>query len=391
MQGKRKIRFLGMMVVLGLAIAAVSASVPGWAAKGAAPNAVFNALGFRSPADKDSRGTGVSADGTKVVGYYNYPSPRGFVWDSATGQAVELDANQWSLETYGWCISADGQFVTGRAWYDQAAHRAYFWSLLNGAYVPTALPDLPGSLSTILPDTNVHAYGMTPDASVLVGVGESARGVEACRWTATILEDGTRTWTIESLGDLPGGSLWAEAYACSADGLIVVGQGTIKRGTHGFRWVNGTMTDLGTLPKLSCSAAWSCSADGSVVVGKSYNTQGKDDKAFLWQNGTMTAVPDLSGGKTMNEATAISPDGQYIVGWGTTAAGTEAYIYNVGTQMLNTVKALLQSQGGVLPAGWVPQYACAVTNTDANGQITIVGRGKNPQGKIEGYRAVITP
>jgi probable HAF family extracellular repeat protein len=391
MQGKRKIRFLGMMVILGLAVAAVSASVLGWAARGATPNAVFNALGFRSSADKDSRATGVSADGAKVVGYDNYPSPRGFVWDSATGQAVELDANQWSLETYGWCISADGQFAGGRAWYDQDHHRAYFWSLVNGAWMPSALPDLPGSIGTILPDYNVHAYEMTPDASVLVGVGESARGVEACRWTATILEDGTRTWAIESLGDLPGGDLWAEAYACSADGLIVVGQGTIKNGTHAFRWVNGVMTDLGTLPKLSWSAAWSCSADGSVVVGKSWNIQGKDDKAFLWQNGAMTAIPDLAGGKTMNEATAISPDGQYIVGWGTTSAGREAYIYNVGTQIMNTVKALLQSHGGVLPAGWVPQYACAVTNTDANGQITIVGRGKNPQGKIEGYRAIITP
>ncbi len=388
-----RIKFLCLSVLAGLVGITLLSGPAGWAARAQAPtDAVFNALGFATDDYVDSRAEAVSANGKMVVGYHrslseNY-GDRGFVWSGETGTAVRLEANATS--TYGWCISSDGTQAAGRAWIDGViGHRACLWShdLGSGFWVPHMLPGLKDPPFYL---DQLCVYGMNPDASILVGVAQTDRGYEACRWISTI-ENETRVWTIESLGDLPGGSVKAEAWSCSADGRIVVGASEVKFGWHGFRWENGMMTDLGTLAKKKFSAAWSISADGSRIVGECWNTRGKDETATLWQNGKMTAIPDLPGGKTLNEATGISPDGRYVVGWGSTANGVEAYIYDTVSRTLSSIKALLQNQGNVLPNNWTPQFAAAVTNADANGQVTVVGRGLNPLGKVEGYRAVITP
>ncbi len=393
-----KARFAGLLG-LGLLAAALFAATGGLARAQTPPPdppiAVFNALGLTSEDTANSRGESASADGKKVVGYYNTWSPRGFVWDfnfdPVTKGELGVLAGPYT-ETYGICISADGRYAAGRGWTlsdgsGDNIHRAYFWEFSNGIWMPTALPILLNGA----PGYYDYAYGMNPEASVLVGSSSSARGLEAARWLATVDEYGARTWTVEPLGDLPGGDYWGQAYGCSADGGIIVGQSMIRGGTRAFRWEDGGLADIGTLPKLKWSAAWACSADGTRIVGESFNNRGRDEKAFLWESGKMTAIPDLPGGKVLNEATDISPNGRYIVGWGMSAAGVEAFIFDTETGTLNTIKALLQSQGNALPAGWTPQFVSDVTDPDANGQVTVVGRGLNPQGKVEGYRAVITP
>jgi probable HAF family extracellular repeat protein len=75
-----------------------------------------------------------------------------------------------------------------------------------------------------------------------------------------------------------------------------------------FRWVAGTVTDLGTLggPMASASAIV-----GGKIVGWSTRSDGAQ-RAFLWQNGTMTGLGTLGGGSS--SANAINSLG-HIVGW----------------------------------------------------------------------------
>jgi hypothetical protein len=92
------------------------------------------------------------------------------------------------------------------------------------------------------------------------------------------------------------------------------------------------MQDLGTLPGYDMSYADGVSADGSVVVG------GSGRRAFRWTaSGGMedlntTYASLLTNGSYLRWATAISPDGRYIVGQGYNAATgrEEAFLLDTG-------------------------------------------------------------
>ncbi len=78
--------------------------------------------------------------------------------------------------------------------------------------------------------------------------------------------------SFQGLGDLPGGTFTSRAYGVSADGAVVVGEGSRADGNDGaFRWTaSGGMVDLGDLPGGNFySRARGVSADGAVVVGDS--------------------------------------------------------------------------------------------------------------------------
>src|SRR2546422_11722647 len=69
------------------------------------------------------------------------------------------------------------------------------------------------------------------------------------------------------LGQTPCG-FSGSANGVSADGRIVVGRGGVSTGAEAFRWEDGVMTCLGTLPGVGHdSGAFAASADGSVIVG----------------------------------------------------------------------------------------------------------------------------
>ena len=128
------------------------------------------------------------------------------------------------------------------------------------------------------------------------------------------------TW----LGTLGGNR--SEAFGVSADGAVVVGW-AFNADWQGlaFRWTAaGGMQDFGTLGG-DWSAAWGVSADGAVVVGWARNGAGQD-RAFRWtasrgmEDLNTTYASLLTNGSHLEWATAISPDGRYIVGSGYNAA-----------------------------------------------------------------------
>jgi probable HAF family extracellular repeat protein len=166
-----------------------------------------------------------------------------------------------------------------------------------------------------------YAYGVSADGAVVVGWARNAAWQwRAFRWTAS--------GGMQDLGTL--GGCCSEAYGVSADGSVVVGWARNAAGwERAFRWTaSGGMRNLGTLGGL-VSWAYGVSADGSVVVGESLNY------AFRWtasrgmENLNTTYASLLTNG-SLRQATAISPNGRYIVGWGYHNGQPRAFLLDTG-------------------------------------------------------------
>jgi probable HAF family extracellular repeat protein len=254
-----------------------------------------------TPGGGGSLATGVSADGSVVVGTAENPAGK---WP-AFGSVVVSEA--WNA---AWQMPAFGSLeeVIVEAW--KAAWkwkwRAFRWTAAGGMQ----------NLGTLLGSDESVARGVSADGSVVVGSAENAAGQQrAFRWKAAR--------GMQDLGTLGGD--WSAATAVSADGSVVVGSAQNAAGQwRAFRWKAGEMEDLGTLGG-DRSAATGVSADGSVVVGYARNSAGQK-RAFRWKAArgmedlNITYAHLLTDGSVLEVANAISPDGRYIVGRGYNAA-----------------------------------------------------------------------
>jgi probable HAF family extracellular repeat protein len=102
------------------------------------------------------------------------------------------------------------------------------------------------------------------------------------------------------------------------NGDVVGSSDTANGTTHAFRWHDGRMTDLGTLPGGGISFAYGINDDGDVV---GENRSSTTTHAFLWHDGWMTDLGTLPGG-TVSGARAINNHGD-IVGFSGTATGVQ--------------------------------------------------------------------
>jgi probable HAF family extracellular repeat protein len=217
-----------------------------------------------------------------------------------------------------WGVSADGSVVVGRAWNAAGQWRAFRWTAAGGMQ---DLGTLGGSGSV--------AYGVSADGSVVVGWARNAAGqYRAFRWTAA--------GGMQDLGTLGGSG--SVAYGVSADGSVVVGSAQNAAGQwRAFRWTAARgMQDLGMLDG-DWSKAYGVSADGSVVVGG-----GGEDiwqlYVFRWtasggmKDLNLTYAHLLTNRSGLIDASAISPDGRYIVGRGYNAATGRGEAYLLDTQ-----------------------------------------------------------
>jgi len=200
-------------------------------------------------------------------------------------------------------VSADGSVVVGEARNAVDQYRAFRWTQATGMQ---DLGTLGGGWS--------EANGVSADGSVVVGGARNAAGQwRAFRWT--------QMTGMQDLGTLPSFNR-STALSVSADGSVVVGFAENAAGQRrAFRWTQATgMQDLGTLGGRE-SVAWGVSADGSVVVGWTFNAAGQPC-AFRWtpeggmEDLNQTYARLLTGGSVLSVATAISPNGRYIVGGG---------------------------------------------------------------------------
>lgn len=157
----------------------------------------------------------------------------------------------------------------------------------------------------------------------------------------------------------------SSGLAVSRDGLVVVGTNVAAEGTQGWRWTASTgMVGIGFPPNQTISEAFATNANGSAIAGSSALPT---NQAFRWTSAGFTVL--TSAGLVPFHARGMSSDGAAIVGFGSSAGGTQAYIWT--------------EAGGVTPLGWL---AGAATGTsEANGisdaGTTVVGQstGAGPE------------
>jgi probable HAF family extracellular repeat protein len=284
----------------------------------------------------DSRGLGVSFDGSTVVGV---SSIEAFLWSSSSGTIGLGDFSGGLFNSAANDVSGDGQIVVGFGT-TAIGIQAFRWTQATGL---AALGDLPGGAE------NSSALGISTDGNVIVGFSASTNGPEAFRWTA---QEG-----LVGLGDLPGGIFSSAAQATSADGSIIVGAGFTDNGIEAFRWEVATgIIGLGTLPGGFLSLAYDISEDGSVIVGSSDDALGRE--AVRWtQGGGIERIEALLtdsgislGTWQLTDALGVSGDGSVIVGNGISPDGfNRAWFARIGVGFItpSVIASSLQSVSAV--------------------------------------------
>lgn len=281
----------------------------------------------------------VSADGGVVVGVSRSPSSgsqiEAFRWELGTGMVGlgDLPGGEYLSGALG--VSGDGSVVAGSSASSLSPNygEAFQWTQAAGL---VGLGVLPGA-----PDPATITWGMSDDASVVVGWAFSANGREAFRWSAP---EG-----MVGMGDLPAGSFDSWATSVSADGSAIVGL-ALNPGPTAFYWTaEKGMTDLGRPQGGNSSAAWAISATGSVVVGDA-GVSGERVPAIWNEMDGMRNLIDVFferglgseiEGWDLEQATGVSADGLTVVGWGFNPEGNEeAWVAYLGEPSLVEIPAL---------------------------------------------------
>jgi hypothetical protein len=179
--------------------------------------------------------------------------------------------------------------------------------------------------------------------------------------------------------------LTATGTTISANGAVVAGNllGSLGRSTA-YQWKNSTLTQIPGSTSVS-SAATAVSPDGSVVVGwVGYGSAGLH-QAFAWANGTVMTPPSMPSGYPISQATGASNNGSRIVGYMESdyfGTNSNAFIWDQANGLQDLQQVLMNSDGlASALAGWKLTEATAIT-PDGN---TIVGDGTDPQGQQEGW------
>ncbi len=262
----------------------------------------------------------VSGDGTVVVGIISYTGLyfEAYRWTEGEGMVPLGYLTGFTESSWGRAVSHDGSVIAGtsqRIVSYNSQDQAAIWTQAGGW---ESLGNLGGADS--------WALGISGDGSTVVGHSETLNSHtrEAFRWT--------RAGGMVGLGAVNGES-WAND--ASFDGQVIVGWADINSNDReACRWDQslGTIETLGDLPGgTHVSEANAVSDDGSVVVGRGKTDLG--DEAFLWRAGHgMVNLRDYAeaqygldlAGWRFTNATGISGDGTVIVGEGINPSGDAA-------------------------------------------------------------------
>ncbi len=349
-------KILANCISLGIGLGAIGVAVPAQAAS-------FQGLGGL-PGSFSSSATGVSADGSVVVGSSTRTpmwTTEAFRWTQATGMVGLGDLPGGSFYSDANGVSADGSVVVGISNIGNG-NEAFRWTQATGM---VGLGNLSGWNSS-------SASGVSADGSVVVGTASDSGG-EAFRWT--------QATGMVGLGNLSGGYL-SRNPGVSADGSVVVGYSTSNY--EASRWTQATGTvGLGNLEWASFGEALGVSADGSVVVG--YSSNDSSFEAFRWTQQTgmvgLGHLPSVDF-RFFSLASGVSGDGSVVVGYSESANGDEAFIWN-STQGMRSLQQVLTNDYGLDLTGWFLDRANAIS---ADG-LTVVGFGTNPDGLTEAWIA----
>ena len=329
---------------------------------------VFTPLGDLPGGGFFSEASGVSGDGTVVIGQSNSmqsgPETEAFRWTAAEGMIGLGTLPGGVYRSQSFDVSSDGSVIVGNASSGAGTTEAFRWTRNTGMI---RIGDLPGGTFTS------SALNVSANGAVIVGWGMSDQGFEAAKW---ISADGP-----DKLGDLPGGEFHSSATLVSDDGTLVVGYGQSEKGAELVRWSrDGRIESLGDLEggDVSCEPL-GMTPFGLVIVGQGHSFQGKE--AFIWTSSKgMSGLGDLPSGPFHSIAFDVSDDGTRVVGMGTTRRGEEAFIWEESTG-LRPLSGVLLGLGVTSHKRWILHRAIAISDDGT----TIVGHGTNPAGKSEAW------
>ena len=354
--------------------------------------ASFQGLGDLPGGGWGSTVTAISADGSTVIGQsiYDTISIRGradwaiqdlwqpFRWTHQGGMAG-LGVPGAQQQRFVGGISGDGSIIVGYDEQTTGAGKGFLWTAASGFSTFGYTSPTESFLPTGMSDDGSRVLGhYWQNPLVISDYGQSAV------WTADGVE-------IQTTGfDLAG---------ISPDGGVLAGaavQPLIGR-SEAVRWVIGQ--GFQTLPHLpGCIRGWATDLTpaGGMLVGEDAPGPFYLSEAFRWTPAEGTVgLGDLPGGLVSSSASAVSDDGQVIVGYGCT--GTvypdpfgdpmpfyEAFIWTPAEGMRN-LREVLGGQYGLDLTGWTLRSAVDIS---ADGT-TIVGMGVNPEGNEEAWIVTI--
>lgn len=326
-----------------------------WAAMPARAAAVFTGLGDLPGGSASSTARDLSIDGTVVVG-------------TSRGQDDLPEAVLWTRDT-GLVSLGPGEALAVAAGGGAVAGDGFRWSPAEGR---VALPPLASPLSQ-----SGFGQDVSADGGVIVGVTTAPPfSSAASRWTRA------NGYAPEPLEVEPGFSpSFTRAPAVSADGarLLLTATGELGVPARSFRLEGDLAVPIGEPEDVALAQALSPS--GALAVGSFLDEA--DRLAFLWSEATgFVPLGDLPGGPASSRALGVAENGT-VVGRGTTAAGSEAFVWDPVLGM-RSLRELLVA-GGVDLAGWQLTEATAIS---FDGQV-IVGNGVNPAGSPEAWIVMI--
>jgi probable HAF family extracellular repeat protein len=229
--------------------------------------------------------------------------------DSGTYEVIDL-GTLGSPFTIPRGINASGQVVGLGATAGQQAGHAFLWQNLQMTDLGTL-----GGRDSFANDIN--------DSGHVVGRATDAGGFHrAFLWQNGVMGE---------LGTFPGGDDFCkasglascgEATGINASGQVAGSAMTASGNFHAFRWENGVITDLGTLPGHRGSGATSINNSGQVVGSSG-------GRAFLWEDGRMTDLGTLPGHQGSG-ATSINDSGQVVGISGTASGELRAFLWQNG-------------------------------------------------------------
>jgi uncharacterized membrane protein len=237
----------------------------------------------------------MSADGTVVIGSIN--SRQGFRWTESTGM-VALHAGRGDGDATG--VSADGSVIVG--W---RSDRGYRWTADGGVeFLDVGWPwGVSGDGSTLVGEWDERPVRWEPaavphDLEPLAGGGSKGVALAASYdgsvvvgeiYSSELTAGGAFRWTEESgLVTLGGSTGRSRALDVSADGSIVVGwewagadpSAFVWDSAHGMRALRDVLSEIGM--DLSGWALWEATAispDGRHIVG---NGRSPADRLEAW-------------------------------------------------------------------------------------------------------------
>ncbi len=236
----------------------------------------------------------------------------------------------------------------------------------------TAKVGMAPELLTSALDTNSSGYDISEDGTVVGLSFDDSFGVaRAFVWTAA---DGMSALPIPRTDE------YSRANVISADGRVIAGWNDGEYGRSNIIWIDRVPFAVAEPDGFEVGEATAVSPNGQFVVGGDHMSEDGEFGSWRWSEGAgLTFIPG------MGYAFGVSNDGKTVIGnvgfFDVPARGSMIWREGIGTISL---PAFLVEQGIEVPAGWDPDLAGGFGGISADGTV-MSGYAYGPSEELQSY------